>query len=89
MKVINAEKIFKIGEEVSDVLKENKVLNRTLLTIYGDEEWFKKIDEDIFYKLKNRGVIDKEKEFIPSEDEILLEFENLNFEIKKEKPRKS
>ena len=80
---INAEKIFKVGGEVSEVLKKNKVIYDSTLTLSGDEEWFKKIDEDIFYKLKNAEAIDKDAEFIPSDDKITLNFDRLSLEIVK------
>ena len=80
---INAEKVFKVGDEVSEVLKKNKVIYDATLTLSGDEEWFKKIDEDIFYKLKNAEAIDKDAEFIPSDDKITLNFDRLSLEIVK------
>ena len=79
MNVLNTNLLCEIGECLSDKLKVDvNKLKSTKLILEVDEEYFKKLDEDIFYKLNDDG-----KEFIPSENEIFLTFQNIYIIIKK------
>ena len=37
------------------------------------KEWLKKIDEDLYYRNKPKG-----EEFVPSDNDVVVKFENLN-----------
>ena len=71
--------IFELGNIISSKLNEDGVTQQSELYIYLNEEEFKKVDEDLFYR--NRK--DESQEFIPSEGEIDINFDNVNIIIKK------
>ena len=71
--------IFSIGSVLSETLAEYGVKEKADLVIYLNEEEFKMVDEDLFYR--NRK--DEKEEFIPSEGEIDITFEGVNITIKK------
>ena len=71
--------IFELGQMISEKLKEDGVTNQSVLYVYLNEEEFKMVDEDLFYR--NRK--DEKEEFIPSEGEIDITFEGANITIKK------
>lgn len=70
--------IFSIGDVLSETLREYGVREKADLTIYVNEEEFKLVDEDLFYR--NRK--DESEEFVPSEGEIDINFEGVNMVIK-------
>jgi uncharacterized protein YneR len=70
--------IFSIGDVLSETLREYGVREKADLTIYVNEEEFKLVDEDLFYR--NRK--DESEEFVPSEGEIDITFEGVNMVIK-------
>ena len=70
MIMLNTNKIQEIGNIISEKMRENKINDSTFI-INVDKESFKKIDEDLFYRMNEN---DKEKQFIPSEKEILISF---------------
>ena len=78
MLMLNTNKISEIGKYISEQMRLLNI-NDTELNIYVDKESFKKIDEDLFYRINEN---DKEKEYIPSEKEIFISFPNLKFNIK-------
>lgn len=76
MITLNTEKISNIGTFLSDSLKECNIKESELI-VYVDKNSLRKIDEDLFYRLNN-----SEKEFIPSDNEITVSFNNLKVIIK-------
>ena len=70
---LNSMKIFELGEHVSKFLHENGIIKENDLVIKVDKDLLKKIDEDLYYRNKPEG-----KEFVPSDNEIVVKFENLN-----------
>ena len=71
--------IFSLGSVLSETLAEYGVKEKADLIIYLNEEEFKMVDEDLFYR--NRK--DEKEEFIPSEGEIDITFEGVNITVKK------
>ena len=71
--------IFSLGSVLSETLAEYGVKEKADLIIYLNDEEFKMVDEDLFYR--NRK--DEKEEFIPSEGEIDITFEGTNITIKK------
>lgn len=79
MNVLDTKLLCEIGECLADKLKVDvNKLKSTKLILEVDDEYFKKLDEDIFYKLN-----ENDKEFMPSENEIFLTFQNIDIIIKK------
>ena len=64
--------LIMLGNTVSEILSKANVKEESILHIKVDEHSFQKIDEDLFYRNE-----DTNKEFQPSENEILLKFNNL------------
>ena len=82
MKNLDTNTLYEIGVYLTDKLNINKdKLKDVILTLCVDESYFKKIDEDIFYRINSSN--DEKKEFIPSENEIKLTFPNNTIIIKK------
>jgi hypothetical protein len=71
--------IFSLGSVLSETLAEYGVKEKADLIIYLNDDEFKMVDEDLFYR--NRK--DEKEEFIPSEGEIDITFEGVNITIKK------
>ena len=70
--------IYELGQFISTKLKEDGVTYPSELTVYVDEQQFKKVDEDLYYRNRN----DESQEFIPSEGEIVVNFENIKILVK-------
>jgi hypothetical protein len=64
--------LIMLGNTVSEILSKANVKEESMLHIKVDKHSFQKIDEDLFYRNE-----DTNKEFQPSENEILLKFNNL------------
>jgi hypothetical protein len=77
MIMLNTNKISEIGNYISEQMRELKI-NDSILNINVDVESFKKIDEDLFYRMNENN---KEKEIIPSEKEIIISFPNVKLII--------
>ena len=73
MIMLNTNKIQEIGDIISEQMRQLNI-NDSLFLINVDKESFKKIDEDLFYRINEN---DKEKQFIPSEKEIIISFPNV------------
>ena len=71
--------IFSIGSVLSETLAEYGVKYKADLIVYLDDNEFKMVDEDLFYR--NRK--DEKEEFVPSDGEIDINFEGVNITIKK------
>lgn len=76
-------KIFELGEYIAKFLTENGLVKENDLVIKVTKEELKKIDEDLYYRNKPEG-----KEFTPSDNDVVVKFENLNiiFTVEEEKP---
>ena len=70
--------IFELGNMVSGAIKKDGISQKAELIIYLNKEEFKKVDEDLFYRIK-RG--DK-SDFVPSEGEIDINFEGVKVIVK-------
>ena len=70
--------IFELGQFISSKLKEDGITIQSELTVYVTSEEFKKVDEDLYYR--NRK--DESQEFIPSEGEIVINFELVKIIVK-------
>ena len=77
MIMLNTNKIQEIGDYISEQMRQLNI-NDSMLLINVDKESFKKIDEDLFYRINENN---KEKEFIPSEKEIIISFPNVKLII--------
>ena len=70
--------IFELGQMISSKLNEDGITQQSELYVYLNEEEFRKVDEDLFYR--NRE--DESQEFIPSEGEIDINFDNVKIIVK-------
>lgn len=70
--------IFELGKMISKKLMEDGITQQSQLYVYVDKNEFKKVDEDLFYRFKN----DDTSEFIPSEGEIVINFERIKIIVK-------
>lgn len=70
--------IVELGDIISEKLAEDGVTEKAELTVYVNNDEFKKIDEDLFYRTRK----DENTEFVPSEGEIDVNFEGVNIIIK-------
>ena len=70
---LNSMKIFELGEYITKFLGENGLTKENDLVIKVTKEELKKIDEDLYYRNKPEG-----KEFVPSDNDVIVKFENLN-----------
>jgi hypothetical protein len=66
-------KIFELGEYIAKFLNENGLRKENDLVIKVTKEELNKIDEDLYYRNKPEG-----KEFTPSDNDLIVKFENLN-----------
>ena len=70
---LNSMKIYELGEHISKFLNENGLSKENDLVIKVDKTQLKKIDEDLYYRNKPKG-----EEFVPSDNDVVVKFENLN-----------
>jgi hypothetical protein len=70
--------IFELGQMISSKLKEDGITQKSELCVYLNEDEFKRVDEDLFFR-NRRG--DRE-DFVPSEGEIDINFEGVKIIIK-------
>lgn len=69
--------IFELGSMVSEKLKNDGVTQKAELKIYLNDEEFRKVDEDLFYRNKKNN----DDKFIPSEGEIEINFDGVKLII--------
>lgn len=69
---LNSMKIYELGEYISKFLTENGLSKENDLVIRVTKDELKKIDEDLYY----RNKVD-DKEFVPSDNDVIVKFENL------------
>ena len=72
--------ISELGQFISNKLHDDGVKKQAVLTIYVNTDEFKKVDEDLYY----RNRTDEKQEFIPSDGEIIVNFDNVKILIKSE-----
>jgi len=70
---LSSNKIFELGDYISKFLLDNGLSNENDLVVKVTKEQLKKIDEDLYYRNKPEG-----KEFTPSDNDVIVKFENLN-----------
>ena len=70
---LNSIKIYELGEYITKFLHDNGLTIENDLVIRVSKENLKKIDEDLYYRNKPDG-----NEFIPSDSDVVVKFENLN-----------
>ena len=70
---LNSMKIYELGEHISKFLYENGLSKENDLVVKVDKIQLKKIDEDLYYRNKPKG-----EEFVPSDNDVVVKFENLN-----------
>lgn len=70
--------IFELGQMISSKLKEDGITQKSELCVYLNEEEFRRVDEDLFFR-NRRG--DRE-DFVPSDGEIDINFEGVKIIIK-------
>lgn len=73
--------IFELGQFISEKLRDDGVEEQAILSIYVNEDEFKKVDEDLYY----RNRTDEKQEFVPSDGEVIVNFDNVKILIKSEK----
>lgn len=71
--------IFELGQMISSKLVEDGVTHQSKLHVFLNEEEFRRVDEDLFYR--NRK--DETQEFVPSDGEIDINFDNVKIIIEK------
>jgi Ni,Fe-hydrogenase III component G len=76
---LNRNTLIELGNKISEILTKSNVKDSSVLHIKVDENSFKKIDEDLYYRND-----EQKEEFLPSENEIILKFLNLLIFIEKE-----
>ena len=69
--------IAELGQMINDKLREDGIKQKAELIINVNKGEFRKIGEDLFYRNN-----EKKEEFIPSEDEIIVNFDNVKIIIK-------
>ena len=69
--------IAELGQMINDKLREDGIKQKAKLIINVNKDEFRKIDEDLYYRNN-----EKKEEFIPSEDEIIVNFDNVKIIIK-------
>lgn len=72
--------IFEIGDFLSKKLVECGVEGTSVLTIPVSSDEFKKVDEDLFYRMNEKGT-----PFIPSEEEIIVNLKGLEIILKEKR----
>lgn len=76
---MNSYDIAEIGLYVSNWLHRFHLSRESELVIPLSEDVFRKIDEDLYYRQNPDGT-----DFVPSEDEIAINFENCSIKFVKE-----
>ena len=81
MVTLDSNKIFELGDYISNYLKTNGLEHDNKLVIGVTKNELRKIDEDLFYRNKTG-----DSEFIPSDMDVVVTFENVKliFSIKDE-----
>lgn len=83
LKQLDFFEIVNIGRMIEAHMNVCSNTEKNEFTIYVSEDIFKKLDEDIYYRQFPDG-----KDFKPSDDIIIINFEYLVISIKKKKEEK-
>lgn len=78
---LSSNKIFELGDYIANFLRENGLTHENDLVIKVNKGELKKIDEDLYYRNKPDG-----EEFVPSDNDVVVKFENLNIIFTVEEP---
>lgn len=70
--------IEEIGGTLLMELMQHRCTNKVELTIHVSKEDLRKIDEDMYY----RGNNGEEKNYVPTEEKLIVKFNNLDIIIK-------
>lgn len=81
---LNSMKIYELGEYIAKFLNENGLSKENDLVISVTKDELRKIDEDLYYRNKPEG-----KEFVPSDNDVVVKFENLNIIFTVEEPKEN
>jgi hypothetical protein len=81
---LNSMKIYELGEYIAKFLNENGLTKENDLVINVTKDELRKIDEDLYYRNKPEG-----QEFVPSDNDVVVKFENLNIIFTVEEPKEN
>jgi hypothetical protein len=81
---LNSMKIYELGEYIAKFLNENGLSKENDLVISVTKDELRKIDEDLYYRNKPEG-----QEFVPSDNDVIVKFENLNIIFTVEEPKEN
>lgn len=81
---LNSMKIYELGEYIAKFLNENGLSKENDLVISVTKDELRKIDEDLYYRNKPEG-----QEFVPSDNDVVVKFENLNIIFTVEEPKEN
>ena len=81
---LNSMKIYELGEYITKFLNENGLSKENDLVISVTKDELRKIDEDLYYRNKPEG-----QEFVPSDNDVVVKFENLNIIFTVEEPKEN
>lgn len=71
--LLGTKALFELEKLITAFLKDRQMDGPWKLEIATSELKLRKIDEDIFYKIKAK---DSKEEYVPTQDEIALSFDN-------------
>lgn len=75
--------IAELASTLQEKLTEYGITKKSILTVCLDTDEFKKVDEDLFYRMNEDN--EEKGEFIPSEGEIKVTFNNLEIDVIEER----
>lgn len=77
--ILNSNQLIELGSMIDEKLGEWKTTLPICLVIDANPEYFRKLDEDLFFRNNIAGG----EEFVPSDDEISLNFKKCKFLVRK------
>lgn len=78
---LSKDNLVKVADSISEKFREFGYYDSVNVTIGVDERTFRKIDEDLYYRNNPEST-----EFVPSDDTIIVECENVEVDIRKLEP---
>lgn len=78
---LNKDNLVKVADSISEKFREFGFYDSVKVAINVDDRTFRKIDEDLYYRNNPDST-----EFIPSDDTIIVECENVEIDIIKLEP---
>lgn len=76
--ILNGNQLIELGTMIDGKLVEWKTTLPIYLVIDANPEYFRKLDEDLFFRNNIAGG----EEFVPSDDEITLNFKKCKFLVR-------